>query len=459
MGAARRILPLERQEPRKYHFHAAQRRDAAIAANARLVAPMVRLRNPGVCVSSFPSIERARSCDGPVCASLHLGENVCMRHPVLQAIVERQRSGSIPGRRQDDLKIALAIEGGAMRGVVSAGMLAGLEYMGLLPAFDVIYGTSAGAINGAYFVAGQAAWGASIYFENINNSQFMSPLRFLAGERPMSLEFLFEHVMINEKPLNWRRVLDSHIELVPVATSLSQAKAVLLRGAQSRYGLFLRLKASARIPLLAGPPVRVDGEDCVDGGLFASIPFRPALDQGCTHVLALLTRPAGVPLRRASFVNRYVLSRKLARYNPLLGNAFTDRVNQYARELDWLRTQTSAPDGFPYVCAVSPPADVPIIQRFEKRSERLVCGATGGMTAILQAFGHRDTSCTEILYPHRQPCAGLTGVARNQHAGMGEARSSLRSSGSLRDNLRQRPAAHSNTSQRDLFGEGGLGDV
>ena len=255
-----------------------------------------------------------------------------------------------------------------MRGVVSSGMVAGLEYLGLLPAFDVIYGTSAGAINGAYFVAGQAAYGTSIYYEDINNPQFMNPLRCLCGDRPLSLEFLFEHVMINEKPLNWRRVLDSQIELVPVAASLSQAKAVLLRGARSRYDLFLRLKASARIPFIAGPPVRVDGEDCADGGLFASIPFRQALDEGCTHVLALLTRPASTPLSRTSFLSRHVLSRMLARYNPLLRNLFVNRVNRYGRELDWLNTQTCAPSCFPYVCAVSLPSGTPNIRRFEKRA-------------------------------------------------------------------------------------------
>jgi predicted patatin/cPLA2 family phospholipase len=341
-----------------------------------------------------------------------------MHHPVLQAIAQRQRHGSIPGRRQDDFKIAIAIEGGAMRGVVSSGMVAGLEYLGLLPAFDVIYGTSAGAINGAYFVAGQAAYGSSIYYEDINDPQFMSPLRCLCGDPPLSLEFLFEHVMINEKPLNWRRVLDSQIELVPVAASLSQARAVPLRGARSRYDLFLRLKASARIPFVAGPPVCVDGEDCADGGLFASVPFRQALDEGCTHVLALLTRPASTPLSRTSLLSRYVFSRMLASYNPLLRNVLVNRVNRYGRELDWLNTQTCAPSGFPYVYAVSLPRGTPIIRRFEKRPERLVFGARCGMTSILQSFGHQDTSCTRILSPHRQSPKAHTRLAWNEDIAM-----------------------------------------
>jgi len=319
------------------------------------------------------------------------------QHPVLEAIVQRRNDNSVPGRRQDDFKIALAIEGGAMRGVVSSGMVAGLEYLGLLRTFDIIYGTSAGAINGAYFVAKQAAYGTSIYYDDINNAQFMSPLRTLCGDRLVSLEFLFEHVMIKKKPLDWKRVIDSEIELVPVASSLAQAKAVLLRGARSRYDLFLRLKASARIPFVAGPPVRVDGEACVDGGLYASIPFWQALDEGCTHVLALLTRPVGAKLGRTSVLNRYLLSEMLARYNPLLRNAFVDRVTRYARELDWLNTQTCCPKRPPYVCAVSPAWGTPTVRRFEKQRDRLLSGASSGLNAILQVFGQSKTPAAGVI--------------------------------------------------------------
>jgi predicted patatin/cPLA2 family phospholipase len=382
-----------------------------------------------------------------------------MHHPVLQAIAQRQRHGSIPRGRQDDFKIAFAIEGGAMRGVVSSFMVAGLEYLGLLPAFDVIYGTSAGAINGAYFVAGQAAYGTSIYYEDINNPQFMSPLRCLCGDRPLSLEFLFEHVMINEKPLNWRRVLDSQIELVHVAASLSQAKAVLLRGARSRWSLFETEGQRANSVCSWPPPVCVDGEDCADGGLFASIPFRQALDEGCTHVLALLTRPNSTPLSRTSFLSRYVLSRMLARYNPLLRNIFVDRVNRYGRELDWLNTQTGTPSCVPYVCAVSLPRGTPNIRRFEKRPERLVFGARIGMTSILQAFGHRDTSCTEILYPHRQSPKGHRTLAWNERIARGRPSSFPSSATDAFDDVPLEPAQWSGRNERDSVAGGEVGDV
>jgi predicted patatin/cPLA2 family phospholipase len=57
----------------------------------------------------------------------------------------RAASKSQPGRRADPYKVGLAIEGGGMRAVISAAMVAGLERLGLRNAFDAVYGSSAGA--------------------------------------------------------------------------------------------------------------------------------------------------------------------------------------------------------------------------------------------------------------------------------------------------------------------------
>jgi predicted patatin/cPLA2 family phospholipase len=321
------------------------------------------------------------------------------QHPVLQTIIHRCRTGSVPGHRLDGLKVGLAIESGAMSGVVSAGMLAALEYIGLLPAFDVVYGSSAGAINGAYFLAGQAASGAALYYENINNSRFLNPLRLLCGAPPISLNFLFERAMIRGKPLNWRKVVQSPIELVPLGTSVKTGETVLLRGAQSRENLFLRLKASAQFPFPASSPIRVAEEEFFEGGLNAPIPVGPALEEGCTHVLALVTQPIGASRAIDSFLDRYFVSKRLAKYNPLLRTAFLSRVDSHARNLNWLEDSTGAPARSPYVCAIRPPRGAPFVSRFENRWKQLVSGARSGAEAVLEAFGQPRASWPWVLLP------------------------------------------------------------
>lgn len=76
-------------------------------------------------------------------------------HNVLQLMSERFHSHSAPGNRQDNATLALAMEGGGMRGCVSAGMAAAIASLGLTDTIDVIYGSSAGSVIGAYMVSRQ----------------------------------------------------------------------------------------------------------------------------------------------------------------------------------------------------------------------------------------------------------------------------------------------------------------
>jgi predicted acylesterase/phospholipase RssA len=48
-------------------------------------------------------------------------------HPVLELIKRRLKEGSQPGRRRDTALLALVVEGGGMRGAVSAGGLQALH--------------------------------------------------------------------------------------------------------------------------------------------------------------------------------------------------------------------------------------------------------------------------------------------------------------------------------------------
>lgn len=86
-----------------------------------------------------------------------------LAHPVAQLLHERMAVGSKPGQRGDGARIGLAIEGGGMRGAVSAGAAAALNLLGLSDAFDAVYGSSAGALIAAFFISRQLN-GACVFF-------------------------------------------------------------------------------------------------------------------------------------------------------------------------------------------------------------------------------------------------------------------------------------------------------
>lgn len=77
-----------------------------------------------------------------------------MTHEVIQLMVKRFHSQSKPGARAPDDKaiLALAIEGGGVRGAVCSGMAAAIASLGLTDSFDTIVGSSAGSVIGAYMV-------------------------------------------------------------------------------------------------------------------------------------------------------------------------------------------------------------------------------------------------------------------------------------------------------------------
>jgi predicted patatin/cPLA2 family phospholipase len=215
-------------------------------------------------------------------------------HEVLRVIEERARSGSRPGHRDDGLRIALSIEGGGMRGTVSAGMALALYERGLLPAFDAVYGSSAGAISGAWLLSsnpeGLRGWADPDYARSL--IRWRAPLRRRPNRRPVvDVETLVEVLYQTEFPMDFASILVSPVEYHPLATDAATGESTDLRPLiTDEAELRLALRASASLPFLAGPPIELHERRFYDAGVAESIPFRTPLAQGATHILVLRSR-------------------------------------------------------------------------------------------------------------------------------------------------------------------------
>jgi predicted patatin/cPLA2 family phospholipase len=201
----------------------------------------------------------------------------------------RREEGTLRGARADPHHLALVIEGGGMRGVVAGGMVSALEDLGLLNCFDSIYGSSAGACAGAYFLAGQAKFGTRIYYEDINNKSFINIWRGLIGRPIMSTAFLIDHVMRVNKPLNVDEIRRHAGVLHIAATRASTGQPVVFSQFADTEDFFRKLKASISIPIIAGRGVMIGSELVFDGGMSQQVPVMSAL-QAATHMLVLVTR-------------------------------------------------------------------------------------------------------------------------------------------------------------------------
>jgi len=296
-------------------------------------------------------------------------------HPVTDVL--RSRAAG----REDEHRVALVLEGGGMRGVVSAGMTAALERHGLSGAFDLVVGSSAGALNGAAFLAGVAAGSAAAYHGSLATREFVNPARLLLGRPAIDVAWVLRHSSDGLDADRHDRTLASPVPLHCLAVDVETAEPVDLVGMRTVEELWGALLASSRMPWVGGGPVEVGGRRYLDGGLAAPIPVATALGHGATHVLVLQTRPFGVPRSSGSRFADRLIARHLRRLNPDLVDLYHGRIASYEAVVQDI-AQRSAEPSPPYVLGLRPPAGTPPVRQLERRPDVLREAAVGAEALV-----------------------------------------------------------------------------
>jgi predicted patatin/cPLA2 family phospholipase len=296
---------------------------------------------------------------------------------------------------RDGRKVGLVVEGGAMRGVISCASLMALEDLGLTEVFDEVYGASAGAVNAAYFLAGQAAYATTIYYQKINNTRF---IRRFWHRKIVNIDDLFDCIIKSERPLRVDKVMASRSHLFITIADACTGEAFLANAQGSQTPLLTLLKASTAMPLLYNGLVTVDGRDCFDGGLINPLPILEAIESGCTDLLVLLTRPASFRDCVPSWLEQHVFDLRCARGNTHLMNAF---CSTYVREnavRDIALGRQSLPDGI-NIATLCPDEHGPHVDRMTRNTEILKGAAMASAKRALALFGHVVEDFIEILRP------------------------------------------------------------
>lgn len=288
--------------------------------------------------------------------------SIAWDHPVLQLIEMRSKTNSKPGARavNDTATLALSIEGGGMRGAVSAGMASAIAVLGLSDVFDCIYGSSAGSVVGAYMVSRQMC--IDVYTDVLTTakSKFVSKGRLASSlatnlidtrvlnntvvfskyiSPAMNISFVLDGIMCpmgGLRPLDLEkfRINDQRQPLRVVTSTVRQGKmethclgsqtmdffdkidnetgqvveratTMMNSNKKDRHGFFACLETSMLVPAATGPPLPLlRNKDahlnittkCFDAFCYEPIPYRSAVEEGATHVLVLKTRPDGSPI-------------------------------------------------------------------------------------------------------------------------------------------------------------------
>ncbi|MGH3416038.1 MAG: patatin-like phospholipase family protein [Actinocrinis sp.] len=300
---------------------------------------------------------------------------------VVDLIAARKAEGSVPGARTDTARLALVVEGGSSRGAFSSGMTLVIEQFALLDCFDALYGSSAGALNGAWLLCGRAQRSISAWWDPRVMPKVINPRRALLGRPIVDTRLLVEHVYVNVFPMGFEDILAGRVSFHPLGTDARTGESTDLRPYLADVpSLQLALRASTCLPVLAGRPIALGPSRYVDAGVAETVPILTALKQGATHVVALRTRREDEMPGPPSPMERRFVGRYMAKHAPGALDVWMSRHERRQDEERALREH-------PAVLQIRPPAGAPEMGRVERGGEVLRQAVALGRAEAMAAFG------------------------------------------------------------------------
>jgi NTE family protein len=187
---------------------------------------------------------------------------------------------------------ALVLAGGGTRGAVQIGMLQVLTEHGFVP--DRIYGASVGALNGVAFAGDPTRdgvermtgiWTGLTRDAVYPQGRLHGPWLYLQQRDSVYQNTGLRKII--DEGIDFDRLEEAAVPVEVVATSLTDGLERWFT-----YGPVAEaVLASTAIPAIF-PPIEIDGDRFIDGGVVNNVPIRRAIDAGATRVVVLLCGPS-----------------------------------------------------------------------------------------------------------------------------------------------------------------------
>ena len=259
------------------------------------------------------------------------------------------------------MKKGLVLEGGAMRGMFTAGVMDVLMENEI--EFDGAIGVSAGAAFGCNYKSGQIGRVIRYNTRFCNDPRYCGVRCLLREGNLYSADFCYGEVPLQHDVFDFEAYERNPMEFYVVCTDVRTGRAVYQRCDRFDGDNFDWIRASASMPLVSRI-VEIDGMELLDGGIADSIPVKFFESVGYDRCVVVLTQPRGYKKSKNKLVP--LMKLKYKKY-PKLVQAMANRHEVYNRTTEYIERKEREGE----LLVIRPDEALPI-GRVEKDPQKLL---------------------------------------------------------------------------------------
>ncbi|WGE60615.1 patatin-like phospholipase family protein [Actinobacillus equuli] len=256
------------------------------------------------------------------------------------------------------MKVGLVLEGGAMRGMFTAGVLD--VFLDEQLEFDGAVTVSAGALFGVNLPSKQRGRVLRYNKKYMNDKRFLSLKSWLTTGNLINRDFAFYELPTIHDPFDQATFAQSQMDFRVTLTNVETGKPEYFK-VQDVFKEMELFRATSAMPFVS-QFVEINGKKYPDGGIADSIPLQKCLDLGYDKIVLVLTRPLEYRKKPSSMA----LFKWIYRGYPHLIERWQQRYQDYNQTVERIIQLNQAQQIF----VIRPSRTIPL-SRLEKNPNKL----------------------------------------------------------------------------------------
>jgi len=225
------------------------------------------------------------------------------------------------------MKKGLILEGGAMRGIFTCGVLDVFMENGVT--FDGAAGISAGAVFGCNFKSGQIGRAVRYNKKYCRDPRYCSVISLIKTGDLYGADFCYRELPDKLDVFDRAAFKNNPMEFYIGATDIETGEAVFHKCTDGGREDLEWMRASASMPIVSRP-VKIGGYTLLDGGIAVPVPYLFMESAGYGRNVAILTQPKGYVKKKSS---AYIWARLFLHKYPKVAEALETRHERYNKQM------------------------------------------------------------------------------------------------------------------------------